>query len=70
MTIEVLNVAETTEILRAAGMRMTPETLRLGLKQGVYPFGDYVDRNGNPVCCVYKKLLMQWMAERASNAEA
>ncbi len=64
-TIETLTVAETTELLRSCGMRISVDTLRLGLQQGVYPFGVYVAAKGGPVYQIFAKQLEQWIADRA-----
>ena len=69
MTIETLSVATTTEIMRAAGISMTADTLRAGLKQGVFPFGDCIEREKGPVYHIYKKLFDQWMHARAVEAD-
>lgn len=66
--VETLNVATATEIMRAAGISMTADTLRAGLEQGIYPFGDCVKREKGPVYHIYKKLFDRWMNERAVEA--
>lgn len=66
MLIETLTIETTTEAMRAAGIKMTPDTLRLGIQQGVFPFGDYIKREKGPVYHVYKKLFDRWMNERAA----
>ena len=64
--IETLTVAETTERMRTAGIRISPETLRDGLEQGVYPFGVYIkSRHGGNVYQVFAKLLDDWIDERS-----
>lgn len=44
--IETLNAVEATEILRNVGLRISPETVRDGIQQGVFPFGDCVMSGG------------------------
>ena len=63
--IPTLSVAEATEKLRALGVKISPDTLRLGLQQGVYPFGVHIKSERAPVYQVYAKLLDAWIAERA-----
>lgn len=63
--IEVLTAAEATERLRAAGLRISPETLRAGIQQGVFPFGDCVMEGGKVKwCCAYSNLMESWIKER------
>lgn len=62
--IETLTPAEATEVLRAHGMKMSPDTLRCGIEQGVYPFGVCVQCGRQPVYQIFVKLLYDWIAER------
>lgn len=65
MTIETITAQEATEILRRCGMKITAETLRDGLKDRRFPFGDYIPKeSGSCVCYVYKNLFYQWIEER------
>ncbi len=69
--IEALTAAEATEILRNAGLRITPETIRDGIQKKVFPFGDCIlAEDGKKVkwCYIYKALLDRWIAERTVNA--
>mgnify|MGYP001859996164 CR=1 FL=1 len=63
--IEALTAQEATERLRAAGLRISPETLRDGILQGVFPFGNCVT-NGDKVkwCYIYSNLMEAWIKER------
>lgn len=64
--IETMNTEAAVEYLRNCGMSITPDTVRLGIQQGQFPFGTcVVSRNGSPVCTIYAKLLKQWVDERA-----
>lgn len=66
VNVQMLTVAEATEKMRACGIRISPETLRRGLEQRVYPFGDFVQTaSGGPVYFIYSKLFHKWIAERA-----
>ena len=65
--IEALTAAEATEVLRNAGLRITPETIRDGIQKKVFPFGDCVmAEDGKKVkwCYIYKALL-----DRRKNGE-
>lgn len=67
----VINVQEATQILRASGMRISPDNVRLGIEQGVFPFGDLVrSKTGDPSYYVYLTLLNKWIAEREDDGVA
>ena len=53
------------EYLRASGMSISPDTLRRGIEQGVYPFGLCIKTDGSAVYQIFKRLLDEWIAERA-----
>ena len=61
---DILTVEEATEKLRALGMRISPTTLRSGMEQGRFPFGDFINTDKSCVCYVYTRLLEQWILER------
>lgn len=69
MANDVMNAEETVRRLRACGMKITRGTLRLGLKQRVFPFGDCVETEGGGVVYIYRLLLEAWIAERFGGAE-
>ena len=63
--IETLTVAETTQLLRSLGMKISPGTIYLGIEQGTFPWGDCIrSKEGNPTYFVYRVLLEDWIAER------
>lgn len=65
MTIETMTVQEAAEQMRLAGIKISPELLRDGLEQRVYPFGVYIkSRHGGNVYQIYRRLFDQWMEER------
>lgn len=68
--IETMSAAQAAEVLRAEGMRISPGKIRLGVEQGVYPFGDSVRMEKGPECTIYTSLLERWIAERQSDKEA
>ena len=45
------------EYLRARGMSISPDTLRRGIEQGVYPFGLCIKTDGSAVYQIFKRLL-------------
>ena len=42
-TIPTMTPQTATEYLRELGMSISPDTLRRGIQQGVYPFGICID---------------------------
>lgn len=62
--VKVLTIEEATEILRAAGLSISPDTLRRGIKQGVYLFGTCIEGAKRPIFHVYEKLMEEWMKKR------
>ena len=45
------------EYLRACGMSISPDTLRRGIEQGVYPFGLCIKTDGSAVYQIFKRPL-------------
>lgn len=62
--IDIMTAAEAAEWLRSRGMRITPDTLRVGIEQGAFPFGSLVRLDKTPRCFVYTRLLEDWAAQR------
>ena len=56
------------EYLRASSMSISPDTLRRGIEQGVYPFGLCIKTDGSAVYQIFKRLLDEWIAERGVEA--
>ena len=68
--IEVLSPERAAEELRGHGMKITAETLRCGIRQGIYPFGVCViTGSGSPVYQIFRRLFDAWIAERTTEAE-
>jgi hypothetical protein len=68
--VDTMTVQEATETMRDSGMKISPETLRLGLRQGVFPFGYFVETpDGKPVYCVYTKKLREWLLDKGAMVE-
>lgn len=69
--IETLSPKEATEELRSMGMKISIDTLRDGIEQKVFPFGDCIQtKNGNPVYEIYRKKFDSWVAEIATPADS
>ncbi len=66
--IETMNAAQAAAVLRGMGMNTSPEKIRNGIQQGVYPFGDAVVMEKQTICTIYRKQLMDWARERATTA--
>lgn len=69
MHIRTLTVKNACKLLSEYGMDITPERLRFGLQQGVFPFGDAVKMAHDWSFCIYERKLREWIEERA-NAES
>lgn len=54
---------EAVEVLRASGMSIGVDTLRLGLLQGTFPFGAAVKTEKTAVYWVFPKDLHRWIKE-------
>ena len=68
--ITQISAAEAVGLMRKRGLRINPETLREGMMDRRYPFGEcFKTSNGSVRCLVYKSLLLQWLDER-EDAEA
>ena len=63
-----ITVETAATILRKNGFKMSVDKLRAGLVQGIYPFGDVVQRHDgmlkNDCYDVYTVLLEKWIKER------
>lgn len=63
--IKTVTPARAAEILREHGMRTSAETLRYGLSQGRFPFGEaIVNPTGDNTYYIYERLLMEWIGQR------
>lgn len=60
-----LSPASAAEVLKKAGLPISAEKIRFGLRQRVYSFGDAVEMcSGEYSYAVYAVLLEQWIKER------
>lgn len=63
--IKTVTPARAAEILREHGMRTSAETLKYGLAQNKFPFGEaVVSPQGTYTFYIYERLFMQWIQER------
>ena len=68
MEAVTITALEATERLRAAGMKITQDTLRAGLLSGVFPFGIAVKTERSVVCWVFPHKLEEWIKEYLEDA--
>lgn len=66
--IATLTPQDAAQYLRDRGLSISPDTLRQGIKQGVYPFGIVIEMERSPVFQIFKKQLDAWIAERTVEA--
>lgn len=63
--IRTITPQEAVEKLRSMGMKISPDVIRSGLEQKVFPFGDAVENgNGGYRYFVYSRLLDEWIGQR------
>ena len=62
--IATLTPQDAAQYLRDRRLSISPDTLRQGIKQGVYPFGIVIEMERSPVFQIFKKQLDAWIAER------
>ena len=63
--LETMTVAQVVEELRALGVKTTPNKIRAGIIQGVYPFGVRIKME-NDEFEIYRTKFEAWKAERVS----
>lgn len=64
MALATITPEAAAQRLRNLGMKISGETMRAGLIQGVYPFGIAIKTETSAVFQVFPRLLDQWIAER------
>lgn len=62
--IETLTPQEAAEELRARGLRTSPEIIRAGLEQHVFPFGDCITTEKGARYYIYREFFERWANER------
>lgn len=69
-----ITLVKTMDILREEGYEISPDKLKAGICQGVYPWGDVISRteglNKNDIYVVYTMLLKKWLEKRRVPATA
>lgn len=63
--LETMTVAQVVDELRALGVKTTPNKIRAGIIQGVYPFGIHIKME-NDEFEIYRTKFEEWKAERVS----
>lgn len=67
--IKVIKAERAAEILKEHGYHdANAEKIKMGLAQGVFPFGQAIKMSKNTVYDIYENLLLKWIAERDSDA--
>ena len=64
-TVPTLTLDQTAVYFRRAGIQTSGVKIAAGIVQGVYPFGVYIDMDGNRNFEIYEKLLLAYLSERA-----
>ena len=61
--IETITPDEATRRIRDMGMPMSPNTLRAGIEQRVYTFGDVIRCEKGPKYTIYVKKFNDWVRQ-------
>lgn len=65
--IKVIKAEQAAEILKEHGYSSANAVkIKMGLEQGVFPFGQAIHMQGKTVYDIYENLLMLWIKERES----
>lgn len=64
--IDTMTPLEASEELKKLGLHISAETIRRGLEQRVFPFGDAIQCDKSSKYFVYRKYFEQWLAEHVS----
>ncbi len=66
--IKVIKAERAAEILKEHGYKdANAEKIKMGLVQGVFPFGQAIHMSKSTVYDIYENLLFKWIAERDSD---
>ena len=65
MTTSTLTLQQTAVRFRLAGIATSPNKIRAGIEQGVYPFGICIDLGKSKVYEIYTAQVEAWIKERA-----
>ena len=64
--MRVIKAEEAAEILKQHGYKSANAVkVKMGLEQGVFPFGQAIHMGKRTVYDIYKKQLMDWIKERS-----
>ena len=69
LIVKTMSITEAADIMRQAGIRGSAERVKLGIQQGVYPWGECIQMENSPQCVVYAKLFFKWLKERGEEVE-
>ena len=69
MQLETMTVAQVVDELRALGVKTTPNKIRAGIIQGVYPFGVHIAMENNEFE-IYRTQFEQWKADKITQKGA
>lgn len=61
--IGTMNVEQAVELKRCLWIKISTETERAGIRQGVFPYGDYVELERG-VYVIYEELFIRWVKKR------
>lgn len=67
--LETMTVVQVVNELRALGVKTTPNKIRAGIIQGVYPFGVRIEMEGNEFE-IYRTQFEQWKADKITQKGA
>ena len=63
--IGTMTAAQAAQVMREMGIRVSPQTIREGLEQGKYPFGECIEKkSGRNVYHIYTRLFEEWLEGR------
>ena len=62
--IETMTPQEAAVELRERGMRTSPEIIRAGIEQRVFPFGDCITTDKGARYYIYREFFERWINER------
>lgn len=67
--IRAIKPRKAVEILKEHGFNITEVKIDMGLRQGVFPFGDAIEMSSEWDYTIYVPLLMKWIAERSEEID-
>lgn len=67
--LETMTVVQVVDELRALGVKTTPNKIRAGIIQGVYPFGVCIEMENNEFE-IYRTKFDEWKSDKIIRKEA